>query len=195
MSSNSRPSLASVRPGLVHRRSLIGFRTACEELWGEPGCRAVVEALAPEVRERTAGILPLTEWIPLADLIAWHVAVWDGPAKRDRAVMTDHAQRTVQHGFGRVKRFLLSMTTPHVLAPKVASMWRDEYSTGTLTANTVDPHSVVLTLRGHEYVEHYLMRGIISEAFRYIVAMTRVRDVTVRHALSNGSLEVVLRWA
>lgn len=194
MSARSRSLLPVPEAALVRRRSLVGFRTACEDFWGSDGVLALTEALPADVRERTAGLLPLPEWLPLDDLIAWHVAAWNGPAGRDKAIMTQHARRTVDQGFGRVKRFVLSIATPHALAPRVAALWGDEYSTGSLTAAISNADSVTLTLRGHAYVEHPLMRWIIAEAFRHIVGMTNVKDVTEVHTAHSGSLTVVLRW-
>ena len=188
----------SVRPrgqSLVHRKSLIGFRAACEQMWGPMGYEAVRTALPPDVSERTAGMRPLPDWIPLGDLIAWHEAVWNGPARHDEQIMTQHIHATVDHGFGRVKRVLLSMSTPQSLAPRVASLWRDEYSTGRLQATSIEERSVQLTLSDHPYVDIPLMRYVIAEVFRYVVSMTGAPDVTVSHAVQSPSLVVLLRWA
>lgn len=179
----------------MHRKSLIGFRAACEQMWGPVGYEAVRAALPVDVSDRTAGMRPLPDWIPLGDLIAWHEAVWNGPAKRDEQIMTQHIHATVDHGFGRVKRVLLSMSTPHSLAPRVASLWRDEYSTGRLEATSIEEKSVQLTLSDHPYVDVPLMRYVIAEVFRYVVSMTGVSDVTASHAVQGPSLAVVLRWA
>lgn len=182
-------------PGsLVHRRSLIGFRAACEQMWGTDGYKQLCEALPPDVRERTAGLRPLPEWVALEDLIAWHVAVWNGPARRDERIMTEHIHATVDHGFGRVKRLFLGMSTPRSLAPRVVSLWRDEYSTGRLEASFVEVTSLRLTLSDHAYVDTSLMRYVISEVFRYIVSLTKAENVTAVHALRDASLVVVLRW-
>jgi hypothetical protein len=35
------------------------------------------------------------------------------------------------------------------------------------------------------------MRSVLSEAFRYIVSLTRTRDVTVVHTVRDGVLMVV----
>jgi hypothetical protein len=193
-----RPSMRpSVRPRVaqVHRKSLIGFRAACEQMWGPKGYEAIRNALPPEVSDRTAGMRPLADWIPLDDLIAWHEAVWNGPARRDEQIMTQHIHATIDHGFGRVKRVLLSMSTPHTLAPRVAALWRDEYSSGRLVASSLEDRSVQLTLSDHPYVEIPLMRYVIAEVFLYVVGMTRVENVRASHAVRDSSLTVVLRWA
>jgi hypothetical protein len=193
-----RASVTSAPPrpiiGLVRRRSLIGFRSATEQMWGDAGIETVRNNLAEAVRERTAGLLPLPEWIPLEDLVAWHVAVWTGLAKRDEPTMTRHARLTVDQGFGRVKRFVISLLTPETLAARVVSLWSDEYSTGRLEALSIDAHNVQLALSDHAYVELPLMRYIISEVYCYVLGMTRAQNVTVTHAVRDASLLVSLRW-
>jgi hypothetical protein len=179
---------------LVRKKSLIGFRAACDATWGASGMQAITERLPPDVRERTAGLRPLPDWIPLGDLIAWHEAVWDGPAQQDEMVMLTHARCTIDQGFGRVKRALISMATAHTLAPRVAALWHDEYSTGTLTATALQPKSVTLILRDHPYGDHALMRTIIAEAFRYVLSLTRTKQVSSIHLTSQGDLRVVLSW-
>jgi hypothetical protein len=179
----------------VHRKSLIGFRSACEQMWGPIGYEAIRRALPADVSERTAGMRPLPDWIPLGDLIAWHEAVWNGPAKRDERTMTQHIHATVDQGFGRVKRLLLGMSTPHSLAPRVVSLWREEYSTGRLEATSLEERRVQLTLSDHPYVHSPLMRYVIAEVFRYVVGLTHVEDVTVTHVVRDSALVVVLHWA
>lgn len=196
---------ASIRPSvvpppvaegsLVHKKSLIGFRTATEKMWGDSGYRSVSDALPPDVRERTAGMRPLPDWIPLGDLIAWHVAVWDGPARRDEAVMIRHIHATVDLGFGRVKRLLLSLATPHTLAPRVVALWSDEYSTGRLETSELEEKSIHLTLRDHAYVDVPLMRFVIAEVYRYVLSLTSAKNVTSVYAVRDGALVVILRWA
>ena len=179
----------------VDRKSLIGFRAACEEMWGEKGFAQICAALPPDVRERTAGILPLDKWNALEDLIAWHRVVWQGPAARDEKLMTAHIHATVNAGFGRVKRLFLRLATPRTLAPLVAALWRDEYSTGLLEATFPDEHSVELTLSSHPYVDDPLMRFVISEVFRYVLSMTNVERVDIAaYGVREKSLSVLLRW-
>ncbi len=109
--------------------------------------------------------------------------------------MRQHIHATVDQGFGRVKRFLLSMSTPRTLAPRVAALWREEYSTGQLEATFPDEERAVhLTLSDHPYVEDPLMRFVMSEVFRYVLSMTRVIRVSAAYGIRASSLEVVLRW-
>ncbi|MDB4988981.1 MAG: hypothetical protein JWN04_4159 [Myxococcaceae bacterium] len=178
----------------MRRKSLVGFRAACEQMWGVPGMDAITRELPADTRERTAGLRPMAEWLPLEDLIAWHVVVWNGPAKRDEAIMRQHAHLTVDQGFGRVKRFVIGALTPESLATRVVALWGDEYSTGRLEARSVEPYRITLALTDHAYVEHPLMRSVIAEVYRYVLSMTRARNVTVVHARRDASLIVTLRW-
>jgi len=178
----------------VQRKSLIGFRAACEQTWGEDGLAAIGGALPEDVRERTAGIRPLPDWIPLDDLIAWHVAAWNGPAKQDEVVMARHARLTVDQGFGRVKRVVIAALSPHALAARVGPLWRDEYTTGRLQTLGVSERSVQLALSDHKYVEIPLMRFIIAEVYRHVLSMTRARNVAASYAVHEATLTVTLRW-
>lgn len=180
---------------MVQRKSLIGFRTACERMWGLPGMSETIEALPSDVRERTAGIRPLPDWIPLDDLIAWHEAVWNGRAKRDQKVMFAHAHLTVDQGFGRVKRAVISLASAATLAPRVAALWNDEYSTGSLTATALEPRSTTLVLSDHPYVQHELMRVIIMEVFRYVLSLSRTKNVSATHLITGNRLLVALNWS
>jgi hypothetical protein len=179
----------------VHRKSLVGFRTACERMWGRTAYENLCRDLPADVCERTAGMRPLPDWNPLEDLIAWHVAVWNGPAQRDEKIMAQLIDGSVDHGFGYVKRFLLSISTPHSLAPRVVALWREEFSTGRLEASLLEPRSVRLTLRDHPYVDIPLMRFVMAEVFRYVVSLTKAKGVSASHAVSDSALVVVLRWA
>jgi hypothetical protein len=187
----SRPPLVP----LVHRKSLIGFRAACEKLWGQTGYERVCTDLPEDVRKRTAGLVPLPDWIPVDDLVAWHLAVWNGITRKDERRFTEHVRATVDQGFGRVKRVLLSLATPHTLAPRVGPLWNDEYSTGVLQAANLEQHSVELRLRQHPYVEIPLMRSVIAEVYRYVLSLTRADNVTAVHTVRDGALLVVLRWS
>jgi hypothetical protein len=38
------------------------------------------------------------------------------------------------------------------------------------------------------------MRNVIAEVFRYVLSMSRTKNVTSVHAVRDGRLMVVLRW-
>ena len=179
----------------MHRKSLVGFRTACERMWGKTGYESLCRDLSADVRDRTAGMSPLPDWNALEDLIAWHLAVWNGPAKHDEKIMAQLIDGSVDHGFGYVKRFLLSVSTPQSLAPRVVALWREEFSTGRLEASLLEPRSVQLTLHDHPYVAIPLMRLVMAEVYRYVVSLTKAKHVSAVHAVHGSALVVVLRWA
>jgi hypothetical protein len=195
MTASIRPPANDTSTPLVHRTSLLGFRAAVEAMWGAQGLEEVKRGLHRDVRERTAGMIPLAQWLPVSDLIDWHLAVWNGPAGRDEAVFGRHVRVTVDQGFGRVKRLLLSLSTPKSLAPRVAALWRDEYSTGRLEILRIEDRSVELGLSDHPYVEIPLMQSVIAEVYRHVVSLTQVKDVTGVRALREGKLVVIIRWA
>jgi hypothetical protein len=129
------------------------------------------------------------------DLIAWHVAAWNGPAKQDEQIMAQLIDGSVDHGFGHVKRFLLSISTPQSLAPRVVALWREEFSTGRLEASLIERRSIRLTLHDHPYVDIPLMRLVIAEVFRYIVSLTKAKRVSAAHTVRGSALVVDLHWA
>jgi hypothetical protein len=86
------------------------------------------------------------------------------------------------------------MATPHSLAPRAAALWRDEYSTGRLTARSIDKRCVTLTLRDHAYVSHPLMQSVITEVYRYVVSLTSAKLVTAETIIDANELTVRMHW-
>jgi len=163
-------------------------------MWSKAGSDEVARALPQEVRERTAGFVPLPEWLPQGDLIAWHIAVWEGPARQNWESMAQFARLTIDQGFGRVRQLMISALTPAMLAQRVGPLWQEEYTTGTLETLRIDARTVQLKLSDHAYVDIPLMRNVISEAYRHILSMTRARNVRVSHEVRGRALLVSLRW-
>ena len=163
-------------------------------MWGEQGEKRIIGALPADVRARTGGLLPLPDWLPVDDLIAWHEAAWEGPVAHNEDTFMQLARVTIDQGFGKVKRFLISMASPHMLAARVSDLWRDEYSTGRLETLKVDDRAVALALREHPFVHNPLMRRTIAEAYRHVLSMTSAKEPTVEHQVRGGALVVTLRW-
>lgn len=164
-------------------------------MWGKAAVDGDIAArLPPDVHKRTAGFAPMPEWLPLGDLIAWHMAVWNGRARQDWEIMARHARLTIDQGFGRVYRLMIAALTPQLLAQRVGRLWRDEYTTGQLETLSIDAVSVRLRLSDHAYVGIPLMCNVISEAYRHVLSMTRARNVTVTHDVRAAALFVNLRW-
>jgi hypothetical protein len=81
-----------------------GFRTAVVEICGEEGLREIADRVPVEARVATIEkvVLPI-EWVLIRHVIAWHEALWDGPARRDEAKLARLVSRSIDLGFGRVK--------------------------------------------------------------------------------------------
>lgn len=178
----------------VQRKNVLGYRLACEEMWGKHGLACVVKLLPDAIREATAGLMPLDEWIPEEFIVAWAQAVWDGPAERNEAVFRAYVSLTIKHGFGRVKKFLLRRMEPTQIVPRAPALWRGEHTTGILHVELVGPHQMSVRLQDHPYVETPLLRLAVAEAFRAVVALTRAANVTETHAPRGAPLLVNLRW-
>ncbi len=178
----------------VHRKNVLGFRLACEETWGEEGLQRVIERLPPAIREATAGLVPLDEWIPEDFIIGWCHTVWEGPAQRSEAQFRAYVSLSVKHGFGRVKKLLLGMMAPAHIAPRAPALWNGEHTTGTLEVSVVSSNLMRVRLEDHPYVETPLLRLAVAEAFRCVVSLTRAVDVVETHPARGAPLLVNVRW-
>ena len=178
----------------VHRKNVLGFRIACEEMWGPDGLDQTVVRLPRAIRDATAGLIPLEEWIPEEFIIAWAHAVWEGPAQRSEVQFREYVAATIRHGFGRVKTFLLGMMTPESIAPRAQALWRGEHTTGTLTVDVVSPTMMRGRLEDHPYLESPILRMAIGEALRAAVAHTRARRVVESHT-GGDPFVITLRYS
>jgi hypothetical protein len=170
------------------------FREAAGEIWGDAGLQDIA-ARMPEAsrldafRERMA-----TEWIAEAHVIAWCFATWEGPANRDRPTYFRFVQRQTDLGFGRVRKFLLGVATPHRLLAKAPELWKLDHTHGALVC-TAEENRATLVLRDHPYTETPQARATIAEAFRYTLSLTRTKAVEESHALDTpGVMTVRLKW-
>ena len=178
----------------VHRKNVLGFRVACEETWGARGLVRAVELLPAPIREATAGLMPLDEWIPEEFIIAWSQAVWDGPAKRNETEYRAYVSLTIKHGFGRVKKLLLAMMAPAQIAPRAPGLWRGEHTTGSLDVELAGVNHMRCCLKDHPYVEAPLLRLAVAEAFRAVEALTRAANVVETHPPRGAPLLINIRW-
>lgn len=188
------PNPRDARDPLTRRKNVLGFRIACEQIWGEGAYEETLALLPAHVREATAGLIPLEEWVPETFVMAWADAVWRGPAKQDEAVMRTYVGATIAHGFGRVRRFFLQLLTPESFAKRASETWREEHTTGVLDATLAGARLVRLRLSGHPYIETPLMRLCIAEAIRYSTSLTRAENVTESHMPRGTSLVIDIGW-
>lgn len=178
---------------MIRRFYLVALRDAARDLWGGTAENAIVESIAEREREEVLdGKRP--EWISERVIISYGLATWEGPAARDRPTMNRFLRRHVDHGFGRVRRFLLGLAQPARFFEQIPTYWRQDHTRGVVTAH-VEPGLGVVELRDHPYAETVHMRSAIAEIFRYTVSLMRARNVTETHALaSDGSLVMRIRW-
>jgi hypothetical protein len=166
---------------------------AAREIWGEDGVHDVARRM-PE-REREEILAPqLPPWVPERVLIAWNFALWEGPANRSRQAYVPWLKRTTDLSFGIVKRLFLSLASPERFFADAHGLWKADHTHGTLEGR-IDGKRGVLVLRDHPYTETPQARAALAEMLRYIVELTRAKDVTETHGLSpKGTLEVKLAW-
>lgn len=178
---------------MIRRFYLVALRDAARDLWGHAAEKGIVEAIAPRERDETLD-LKRPDWISERVIIAYGLAVWEGPAARDRPTMNKFLRRHVDHGFGRVRRFLLGLAQPARFFENVPTYWRQDHSHGVIEAR-VEPGLGVVELRDHPYATTVHMRTGIAEIFRYTVSLMRARNVTETHALTpDGALVMRIRW-
>jgi hypothetical protein len=95
-----------------------------------------------------------------------------------------------------VRRAFLSFATPVLLAQRAAELWRHDHTHGQLV---LDPDESIpgrrrVTLTEHPFVETPLSRTSFAEVMRYVLSLSRARNVRETHALSAGALVVDLTW-
>jgi hypothetical protein len=127
-------------------------------------------------------------------MIAFNFALWEGPADRQRAHYFPWVRRTTDLSFGRVKRLFLSMATPEKVLRSAAALWRADQNTGT-QEGTADGKTGRILLRDHPYCDTPQARAGYAEMVRYVVELTRAKNVTETHAaVAPRGLEIKLRW-
>ena len=181
----------------TRRRTVVGMRTAIEEMFGPSGLEAA-QALLPEeslvalFHPRHVG----QTWIAECHLTALVDAVFAGPCGRNRLKLRDWSRLQIMQGFGRVKAAMLRVVTPEILATRAAALWKDEHSHGALAATLPSPRTAVLTLADHEYVDHALARVVFAESMRTVVAASYfAKDVSSSFELSpTNTLVISLVW-
>jgi hypothetical protein len=174
---------------------LHSFRVSAVEIWGEDGLRAIAARLPEDTRARTLDeiVLPVA-WLPERDVMRWHEVVFTGPARSDEVAFRRFMDRTMDHGFGRVRRLLLRFVTPHGLMQKAAALWRHDHTHGSLEIESRE-RSLTGVLRDHPYSTTPISRLAIAEVFRYALEMSGVKNAREEHAPGGaGDLLVRLAW-
>lgn len=175
---------------------LHGFRAAVTDIWGERGLRVVAERLPEDARAATLDeiVLPVS-WYPVRHTIAWDEAVWEGLAARDDAAFFAFIDRSIDLGFGRMRRFFIRLQSPEKIIARSPEMWRYQHTHGTLS---VAPRSggATITLRDHPFVRSALVSRATAEVFRHIASMTGRPSVRETHGAEGpDALVVRLTWS
>jgi len=177
---------------LLKRYNVTAARDAVVDLWGREAL-ADVYARMPQA-EREYLMAPMPAWVPVRVPVALSFAVYEGPVGRDKAKFYKFLHRHTDNSVGRVRKLLLGLANPERIFAEAPKMWRSEHTVGSLEAR-IDGKSGMAILRDHPYVESPHGRAAIAETFRYLVELSRAKDVTETHALvGTSAVEVKLRW-
>jgi hypothetical protein len=185
----ARPSEPSIRRYVVP-----AFRRAIVECFGDEGRQQTIALLEGDAREEfLREVATNLDWFPARHLVAWGFAVWEGPARRDRAAMSAFVRRQWDLSHGVVRRLLLHLAAPHSIVPRLAAIWQEDNVGGTCTA-TLDEggHGASIELRDTVWAETPHGRASLAEVYRHAFAQTRAHDVTETHA-PDGARNMVIR--
>ena len=157
-------------------RTLHGFIAATREVLGESVLERVRSELSPRVIEALQR--DPEDWVPLEHVIAWcEESLRDADAATIRAFVAV----MMNHGFGRVRRVLLQIATPHGVLRRATELWRDDFSDGRLVAYATSPNTAVATLYEHRFLESELLRAVVAESFRYVLELSGAADAIEEH--------------
>jgi hypothetical protein len=176
---------------------LIGWHAAAVDRWGEEGLAALVARLPSDTRARTIdAVVGAQEWFLTSDLMAWHAAVYEGPARSNETEYRAFIDDSVDRGFWRVQRLLLKIATPMMMIERSAKLWRHYHTHGTLEIARSGEREVMGTLRDHPFATSALSQLSITEAFRHMMSMARAKNVRETHTQGTDprSMKVKIVW-
>jgi len=170
---------------------------ATREIWGEDGLRDVSERLSGETREATLGAtFTSLGWHPTRQILEWNEALWGGPAAGDDQAFRHVVARSIELGFGRVRRVFLSFATPTLLAERATQLWKHDHTHGVLTLDSSAQAEgrAKVALAGHPFTTTPVSRIAIAEVFRDVLSLSRAKNVVESHAMSGDVLVISLSW-
>ncbi len=172
---------------------VLAFRSAAFALYGQLGWSEILGLLPPDVRSRIEGAVLPVGWVPERDLMALAEAVLAGPAQHLECSYVTFVHRVIDHGFGRIRRFMVALAAPAAFLKRAPALWRHDHTHGHLEIE-IDDRAAKVLLVDHVHTTTPLSRLTAAEMFRYILASTRARNVRATHSLAGPSLEVRLTW-
>jgi hypothetical protein len=179
----------------VRRPTFVAMRTAAVELWGPGALRLLGERMPERARRETVkptAIVP--EWLPEIHLMAWYEAAWEGPCARRESEYFRFIDRTMDHGFGRVRKALLLVATPPMLGAKAGPLWRHDHTHGTLQAENTGARELTLTLSDNMQTTTEVSRLAIVEVYRYACTLTRYKEARAAYSMHGNQLVVRIQW-
>jgi hypothetical protein len=175
----------------VRARTLHGFIHATREVLGERAYERVLTEVSPHVLEGLE--LDGDAWVP-----AEHVAAWCDASLRsvEPKTLPAYVDSMMSHGFGRVRRVLLQIATPHGVLRRASEIWREDFTSGRLVAYATSPNTAIVTLYDHVFLASPLLRAVLAESFRSTLQLSGGQDATAEHsAEGDGPLLVRLSWS
>jgi len=171
----------------------IAFREAAADLWGEEAVQEILEQLPDEARHADGGILHAFDWYPTRWLLTWLEVTLAGPAQGDQEIYNQYLARTVDLSFGRVRRALLKIATPPLLARRAAELWRHDHSHGSIEIARLEERVLTGTLSDHPFTETPLGRASITEVLRTLLSLARAHNVRATHQI-EGDQRLAIRF-
>jgi hypothetical protein len=128
-------------------------------------------------------------------MLAFHLALWSGPANRSREAYTRFLAVMTDVGFGVLRRTLLQLASARALLERASKLWVEDHTHGDIDMESIGPNGAVARLRGHAFCELPQSRAAIAEVLRYTISLTRVRNVTEMHRLeAEGVMLLRFTW-
>jgi hypothetical protein len=167
---------------------------AAKHQWGDHALSAVAQCLQPETRRMTLEEPVLAvSWYPSRMLVEWCESVWNGPARQREAIFATFVDRSIDLGWSRMRRLMVRMLTPDLLATRAAMEWRKQHSHGTATT-VLTGKGATATFSETPFIEAPVMHRVLAECFRHIASLSRVHVVREDHRVEAGRLVVDLLW-
>ncbi len=169
---------------------------AVKQTWGGRALDEVIACLPAEVAEATSGsgFLPI-RWYPTAHLLAWQTAIYDLKAKGNDVDYAACIDRSLDVAIGGVRRLFMKVVTPRAIGERAGDMWRHFHTHGKVELDWRTETSGRVILSGHPYVEDTVGRRTYAEMIRYMLGLSRAKDVRESHGIdAAGRLAVTVSW-
>jgi hypothetical protein len=165
---------------------------ALKDVRGGRGYDAVVARLPAEVARATSGLeFVAIRWYPTSHLMAWQTAMYE-TGEADYARCLD---RSLDIAIGGVQRLFMKVVTPRGIAERAGDMWRHFHSQGNIELEWRSETRGRVMLTNHPYVQDAIGRRTFAEMIRYMLALSRAKDVHESHGLdASGRLAVTVSW-